>query len=214
VLRVFCGSGGGGGNRLGVVLDGAAVGEDDRQGLARMLGYAETVFVDDPESGRVRIFTPELELPFAGHPVIGTGWLLRREGYPAQALLTPAGKVLLTHGGESDEGVTRARAKAEWCPPFDLNQHPSAERVEALEPDRSGWAYEWAWIDEPAGLIRARCFVPEAGIPEDEATGSAALRLCDRLARPIEIHQGRGSVIQAKPVEEGKVEISGLVLVD
>ncbi len=197
-----------------MVLDGGAVAGDDRQGLARILGYAETVFVDDRQRGRVRIFTPEVELPFAGHPVVGTGWLLKREGHPAQALLTPAGKVGLAHPEPGGDGLTRASAKAEWCPQFELNQHESPELIEALEPDRSGWTYEWAWIDEPAGLIRARCFVPEAGIPEDEATGSAALRLCDQLGRPIHVLQGEGSEIEAGPVEDGFVEIAGRVVID
>ena len=43
--------------------------------------------------------------------------------------------------------------------------------------------------------MRARCFVDEAGIAEDEATGSAAIVLGDRLGRPVTIHQGQGSVL-------------------
>lgn len=211
VLRVFCGEGGSGGNKLGVVINGPAVAEDDRQKIAQILGYSETVFVDDPNSGRVRIFTPEIELPFAGHPVVGTGWLLAREGYEAAALLTPAGKVNLTH---HEDGTTRAAGEPEWCPPFELIEHASAAEVDAREPGDRGWRYEWAWIDEAAGLIRARCFVPEAGIPEDEATGSAALRLCAQLDRPIEIHQGQGSVIHARPLDSGQVEIGGVVVLD
>jgi predicted PhzF superfamily epimerase YddE/YHI9 len=211
VLRVFCGDRGTGGNRLGVVVDGPAVAVDDRQPLARFLGYSETVFVDDPQTGRVRIFTPEVELPFAGHPAVGTGWLLAREGYPADALLTRAGRVAIAQRG----GRTTARAKPEWCPPFELIEYGSAAEVDALSPGGGGWRYCWAWTDEPAGLIRARCFVSEAGIPEDEATGSAAVRLCARLGRPIEVHQGRGSVIWAEPVETGElVELSGTVVAD
>lgn len=211
VLRVFCAERGIGGNKLGVVVDGPAVAQGDRQALARFLGYSETVFVDDAETGRVRIFTPEVELPFAGHPVVGTGWLLAREGYPADALLTPAGRVTISQ----KDGRTAARARAEWCPPFELIEHGSAAEVDALSPGGAGWRYCWAWTDEPAGLVRARCFVPEAGIPEDEATGSAAVRLCAQLDRPIEVHQGRGSVIWADPVGEGDlVELSGLVVSD
>ena len=211
VLRVFCGEDGSGGNKLGVVLEGPAVGADDRQALAQILGYSETVFVDDPETGRVRIFTPEVELPFAGHPVVGTGWLLGREGYPAEELITAAGRVTLAH---REDGTTHAAGLPEWCPPFELIEHATPEQIEALEPGGDGWRYEWAWIDEPAGLIRARCFVSEAGIPEDEATGSAALRLCAGLERPIEIHQGVGSVIAARPTDGEMVEIGGVVAVD
>ena len=213
VLRVFCGPGGQHGNPLGVVLDGPAVPEDDRQAIARMLNYSETVFVDDAETGRVRIYTPTIELPFAGHPVIGTGWLLRREGRPAEALLTPAGRIPLEH---RDGRTTFARARAEWSPPFELIEHGSAAEVEALEP-AGDWSYEWAWIDEDAGTIRARCFVAEAGIAEDEATGSAVVALSARLGRPIEVRQGHGSVIHARPVQEpgepdDLVEFGGIVV--
>lgn len=207
VLRVFCGPGEAGGNELGVVLNGPDVAEDDRQGLARHLGYAETVFVEDRDSGRIRIFTPEVELPFAGHPVVGTGWLLARLGHPAEALLSRAGKVELRHEDE----LTWSLARPEWCPPFELIELASASEVEALEPAAEGWRYCWAWLDQAAGLVRARSFVPEAGIPEDEATGSAALRLCASLERPIEVRQGRGSVIHARPVDDGMVEIGGRV---
>ena len=215
VLRVFCGEDGAHGNPLGVVMDGPAVDADDRQAIARFLNYSETVFVDDAETGRIQIFTPAVELPFAGHPVIGTGWLLRRDGRPADALLTPAGKVSLEH---RDDRTTFATARAEWAPPFELVQHPSPDAVDVLtvESAASGWSYEWAWIDEAAGTVRARCFVAEVGIDEDEATGSAAVKLCGSLGREIEVHQGRGSVIHARPAggEGDLVEFGGIVVID
>ncbi|MGI8727560.1 MAG: PhzF family phenazine biosynthesis protein [Solirubrobacterales bacterium] len=207
VVRVFCGEGGEGGNELGVVVNGAAVPPDDRQALARHLGYAETVFVDDAETGRVRIFTPAIELPFAGHPVVGTGWLLRQRGHSAKRLLTPAGAVELRH----EDKLTWATGEVDWCPPFELVELGSADEVEAAQPATEGWQYLWAWTDEDAGHIRSRCFVPEAGIVEDEATGSAALRLADALDCEITVKQGRGSVIQARPVGEDRVEIGGRV---
>jgi predicted PhzF superfamily epimerase YddE/YHI9 len=214
VLRVFCGEGGAGGNALGVVMDGAGVPRDDRQAIAQRLGYAETVFVEEPASGRVRIHTPEVELPFAGHPCVGTGWLLRREGHPAEALLTPAGRVALRHDPDRPE-LCWARARAEWSPPFELAELDSPEAVDAEVPSDRGWRYVWAWIDRDAGTIRARSFVPEAGIPEDEATGSAAVLLCAALDRPIEIHQGRASLIEARPTgEDDWVEFGGRVAED
>jgi predicted PhzF superfamily epimerase YddE/YHI9 len=72
----------------------------------------------------------------------------------------------------------------------------------------------WSWVDEPAGLVRARVFVPEGGIAEDEATGSAALRLADALGRPIEIRQGRGSVLYARPLAPARAEVGGRVVID
>ena len=79
------------GNPLAVVLDGAEVGEDRLQPVAREFGFSETTFVFPPEDGddapRVRIFTPERELPFAGHPVIGTAVALSDEGGPDRAAM-------------------------------------------------------------------------------------------------------------------------------
>ena len=69
-------------------------------------------------------------------------------------------------------------------------------------------------IDEDAGLIRSRVFVPELGVSEDEATGSAAILLAADLDREIEISQGRGSRLHARPVPGGRVEVGGRVELD
>ena len=56
-------------------------------------------FVDTPAGDdvvAVRIFTPAVELPLAGHPLVGTTWLLDQAGRPAAALLPPAGRVEVT----------------------------------------------------------------------------------------------------------------------
>ena len=79
VLRVFCDAEWSFGNPLGVFLDGAEIPEERRQDVAAELGFSETVFVDDAAEGRMRIFTPGMELGFAGHPSVGTAWLLAKE---------------------------------------------------------------------------------------------------------------------------------------
>ena len=63
------------GNQLAVFPDGDHVPVQLLQPIAREINFAETVFVHPPVAGgsaRVRIFTPSMELPFAGHPVLGT----------------------------------------------------------------------------------------------------------------------------------------------
>ena len=65
LLRVFCVEEGTGGTPLGVFLDGSEISPEKRQGVAADLGLSETVFVDDPERGEIRIFTPVSELPYA-----------------------------------------------------------------------------------------------------------------------------------------------------
>jgi trans-2,3-dihydro-3-hydroxyanthranilate isomerase len=67
------------GNQLAVFTDAREIPEERLQALAREINFSETVFVY-PAAGdghaRIRIFTPSLELPFAGHPVLGTAFVL------------------------------------------------------------------------------------------------------------------------------------------
>jgi trans-2,3-dihydro-3-hydroxyanthranilate isomerase len=72
------------GNQLAVFTDGAAIAADLMQKLAKEMNYAESVFVLPPErdgDARIRIFTPARELPFAGHPVLGSAFVV---GEPLQ----------------------------------------------------------------------------------------------------------------------------------
>jgi trans-2,3-dihydro-3-hydroxyanthranilate isomerase len=67
------------GNQLAVFTDARDVDDATMQALALELGLSETTFVLPPERGgtvRIRIFTPRTELPFAGHPCLGTAWVL------------------------------------------------------------------------------------------------------------------------------------------
>ncbi|MBA3867298.1 MAG: PhzF family phenazine biosynthesis protein [Solirubrobacterales bacterium] len=212
VLRVFTGEGGERGNPLGVFLDGGEVPAGRRQSVAAELGFSETVFVDDPERAECRIFTPGLELPFAGHPSVGTAWLLGREGHSARVLRPPAGEVEVRRQDE----LTFIAARAEWSPPWKLIELQTAAEVEALAgpPPGEQLAYLWAWQDEAAGAVRSRCYSLEDGIGEDEATGSAAIMLAVALGRPLQIHQGRGSLLHAAPLGEGRAEVGGRVVLD
>jgi predicted PhzF superfamily epimerase YddE/YHI9 len=63
-------------------------------------------------------------------------------------------------------------------------------------------------------VIRERVFARRYGIAEDEATGSAAITLSARLERELEIRQGAGSRILARPLGDGMVEIGGRVEMD
>src|SRR5258708_14787879 len=66
------------GNQLAVFEDGSALRDDQMQRLAREMNLSETVFLLPAEDGgdaRMRIFTPAAELPFAGHPVLGTAFV-------------------------------------------------------------------------------------------------------------------------------------------
>ncbi|HET7478253.1 MAG TPA: PhzF family phenazine biosynthesis protein [Rubrobacteraceae bacterium] len=209
ILKVFVGENGAGGNPLGVFLDGQEIPEDERQKIAADLGFSETVFVNDAERGVLRIFTPSTELPFAGHPLVGTAWLLKREGYEVPALRPPAGEVPV----REDRGLTFISGRPEWAPGFEHVQLDSPADVDALTgpPDGHDLAGVWAWEDEEAGRVRVRVFAPRVDVEEDEATGAHAIRLADILGRRITIHQGEGSLILAEPKPDGSVEIGGRV---
>lgn len=209
VLRVFIGPNGRGGNPLGVFLDGAAIPPDRRQAVALDLGFSETVFVDDAAEGAIRIHTPSRELPFAGHPAVGAGWLLRETGAPATTLRPPAGDVPF----RDDTERTWIRARPEWVHPILVEQLATALEVEQHTGQVMGdpGRYVWAWINQDAGVLRSRYFATDVGILEDEATGAAAVVMGGLLGRPVTIRQGVGSEILVRPQPDGTIEIGGRV---
>jgi predicted PhzF superfamily epimerase YddE/YHI9 len=212
VLRVFCDAEWSFGNPLGVFLDGAEVPEQRRQDVAAELGFSETVFVDDAGEGRIRIFTPGFELGFAGHPSVGTAWLLGKERTPVEVLRPPAGEVKV----RVDGGRTYVTAKPDWGPDWKFFQLRDATAVEEASdlPGGEQVGCIWAWVDEGEGTVRSRCFSHDDNIGEDEATGSAAICLAAAVDQPIEILQGRGSRLDARPVGEGFAEVGGRVVLD
>ena len=152
------------GNQLAVFTDGREVDEATMQKLAKEMNYSESVFVLPPESGghaRIRIFTPATELPFAGHPVLGSAFVL---GAPLQlgeiALETGSGVVPVTLEREG------ARITFGWMrqPIPSIEPFAAADEVQELLGIRSqlpvelyhqgpGFAYfELASKDELAGL--------------------------------------------------------------
>lgn len=102
------------GNQLAVVIDAGSLSADEMQKLAKEMNYSETTFVisDKPRKGGydVRIFTPEQELPFAGHPTLGTAYIIGREiaTGPVSEVILNLGvgqiPVSLAHTGE-DEAI-------------------------------------------------------------------------------------------------------------
>lgn len=217
VLRVFTDEGGNHGNLLGVVLETAGLDEMRRQAIAAELGYSETVFVEDIALAQLRIFTPAVELPLAGHPLVGTAWLLSKITGGEVRTLRPLRASAAVESWVED-GLTWVRARVEDAPPWQFSQLATSGEIDALPfppaPEQDGREY-WAWQDEDSGRIRARFFAPSYGVPEDEATGSAALRLVAKLGRSIVITQGRGSVIHARPATDpSQAEIGGLVTLD
>jgi trans-2,3-dihydro-3-hydroxyanthranilate isomerase len=96
-----------GGNPLAVVLDADVLGGERMQTIAAEFNLSETVFVLKPAKPgahrrKVRIFTPQAELPFAGHPTVGTGYLLAKLNL---VKLNPADPVMVLEEGVGDVPV-------------------------------------------------------------------------------------------------------------
>lgn len=96
-----------GGNPLAVVLDADGLNGECMQAIAAEFNLSETVFVlppakPGPERRKVRIFTPQAELPFAGHPTVGTSFLLAKLGL---VQLNAADPVMVLEEGVGDVRV-------------------------------------------------------------------------------------------------------------
>jgi trans-2,3-dihydro-3-hydroxyanthranilate isomerase len=214
VLRVFTRDEFGG-NHLGVVLDPSGLSDYDMQAIAGELGFSETVFCDlGGAIPSVRIFTPGAELPFAGHPLVGVAWALNdSRPEPVTRLLCGIGQVgvsvdgdmtwIMAPGDQPVETVTPVPLAGEEAVrvlmplPYLLVRlgDPNAVARSDLPPTSTGEVYIWAW-EEGGQSVKARFFAPGVGVPEDPATGSAAVALAAQLRAggfskgSLTIHQG------------------------
>jgi trans-2,3-dihydro-3-hydroxyanthranilate isomerase len=132
------------GNPVAVFTDGAGLDSETMQRTARELNLSETVFVLADEGGaadaRVRIFTPAVELPFAGHPVLGTAFVLGTDrGLDTVRLRTGAGivPVALRREGEDIVYGEMEQPIPQWAP-FEADR----ELLAALGVVRSGLPVE------------------------------------------------------------------------
>jgi predicted PhzF superfamily epimerase YddE/YHI9 len=213
-VRVFCDEEGRFGNSLGVVAHGHLVPKEQRRRFATTLGFSETVFIDEIETGRVAIFSPAGELPFAGHPLVGVAWFLTHQyGQTVDTLRPPAGPTPTW----INEGRVWVRGNLGATPPWwherlDSPQHV-AELRGPVSPEQDATQL-WAWEDQESGHIRARVFGSRFGIEEDEACGSASMRLAAALGRRLVINHGAGSQIIANPGPPGMAEVGGFVVPD
>lgn len=123
------------GNPLAVVADAADLATAQMQAIAREFGFSETTFVvGDPRAAevgvRVRIFTPAEELPFAGHPTLGTAWVIREhlaaKRAPALSLELGVGRVPVRFEPAGDAGGEVAWLEA---PAIELGRRIGAERI-------------------------------------------------------------------------------------
>ncbi len=110
-----------GGNQLAVIPDASDLPESDLQRIAREFNFSETTFVYPPSdatrTARVRIFTPTMEVPFAGHPVIGTAVALAERGHGPDMVLNLGIGPLRCHAQDGAARFTTTAALETICHP-------------------------------------------------------------------------------------------------
>lgn len=236
VVRVFT-RGEAGGNHLGVIAEPLGLDTAAMQSIAADLGFSETAFVDwqAGEVPFVRIFTPKVELPFAGHPLVGTAWVLTVMG-PATTdrLRCGIGEVAIRVDGATtwidvpmtghvaDSGdVAGEFVRAGMPPPrsvgrvmvpgdYMIGELADEDAVASLRPDRAVLVDHLGTLaySRRGDQVRARFFAPGAGVDEDPATGSAAVALAILLSGRGE-SSGRLTILQGEEIgHPSRIELS------
>ncbi|MEL6359486.1 MAG: PhzF family phenazine biosynthesis protein [Pseudomonadota bacterium] len=250
------------GNPLAVVHGADRLSTDEMQSITREFNLSETSFVLTPEDqsheARVRIFTPGYEMPYAGHPTVGTSLALAAKrnlsGSFILGLNAGAFEIEL-EGGEEGEGAARTATFTNPNLPKETGLAPSVEAIEtALSLPRgrisdgdhrprcvgagvdfvyaraslddvraarlNSVGFEALNLDEIVGVLlyaeggdtpgadyHVRMFAPNAGVPEDPATGSASAALPGQIALAGGVADGNHSWTVEQGFEMGRPSI-------
>jgi trans-2,3-dihydro-3-hydroxyanthranilate isomerase len=206
------------GNPLAVVFGAESLAASQMQSLACEFNLSETVFLLPPSapaaSYRARIFTPETELPFAGHPSVGAAVTAMRRGmFEAGEVVQECGAGLLPVTVTSSGTATLTGGTPTLGDPLDPEPLLALAGLSAADfaggaPRSAGCGLEFVFLpvrakavaaastldprgaatlnvtgmsvfawDEESRTAHARVFCPGVSVPEDPATGSAALGL-------------------------------------
>ena len=215
ILSAFVNSENEFGNPVGVVLDEKQeLSSEDRQKVAAKIDFSETVFIDSSGYNKTTMFNPIKEVKFAGHALIGTSYFVNRVLKKEVSFIDCKGGHVKTWQ-ESD--LTWIEANLEGTPPWKHKEFKTPHEIEHLSTSvisEFEHTMVWAWIDKQKGIIRARTFAPDWGIPEDQANGSGSMQLASMVGRKIEIKHGDGSIIYAELLGNNVAKIGGRVVAD
>jgi predicted PhzF superfamily epimerase YddE/YHI9 len=201
------------GNPVAVVLGGEGLETEDMQRIACWVNLSETTFLlpSSQADYRLRIFTPQHELPFAGHPTIGSAYAALESGFVEKKKLLrqecTAGILDLSFEDERifvrgpEPRITDVRRglpfakkllRIEVGPIWIVGEVADAQELAALKPDMGALAaftidHEATGITvfSPSGekqtAMHVRSFAPAHGIPEDPVCGSGNLAVAHYL---------------------------------
>jgi trans-2,3-dihydro-3-hydroxyanthranilate isomerase len=180
------------GNPLAVVLDGDDLTTAQMQAIAREFNLSETTFPYAAPEGAtygLRIFTPGTELPFAGHPSVGSAWVLHRLGrIDAGDNVQACGAGLLPVHVSADE-VMLAGGAPEVSE--ELDPQPFLEALALSAEDLAGPGPRWAGVGILWGFALAR--------PEALASVSPDVRLVEALGNTgVSLVSWDGSVARCR----------------
>ena len=243
------------GNQLAVVMNADGLSTEEMQTITREFNLAETTFVLPPEdpahTARVRIFTIGYEMPFAGHPTVGTAVAVARaRGLDGEiALELNAGLFPVRVEAGKDAGFAEFRnpnlpqetgpAPSPGLFEAALSLPPGAVDRENHRPRRIGAGVDFYHLRAPLEAVRnaridgaawkaldmenmigvylyaeggeaydatyhARMFAPDAGVPEDAATGSAAAALPGQIALAETLPDGEHRWVIEQGFEMGR----------
>ena len=195
-----------GGNQLAVFRDGTGVRDELMQAAAKELNLPETTFVVPAEHGgdhKLRIFTPARELPFAGHPTVGTAFVLAdsrdatlrleeqvgtlqvtvRDGFtemeqPLPTFEPVADRDAVAASVSLDAGDLEPALPIEVGSSGNRFMFVAVKTLDAVKRASPRGLAEAAYIFttqtvEPGSTVHGRMYAPWQGIAEDPATGSA-----------------------------------------
>jgi len=212
ILRVFTNEDNNFGNPLGIVIDEEnSLDKKERQQITIKSGFSEVVFINNINKRNISIYSPQGEIPFAGHAAVGTTYFLTQEYRIPVTRLIGVKDVVETW---QKNGLTWVKGKLSITPPWNYEQLPTTSSIKNISLEQTlskKHTVVWAWLDESKGIIQARTFASDWGIPEDEANGSGSMKLAAKLNRDLIIHHGKGSVIYARPLEFDFAAVGGRV---
>ncbi|SDH35011.1 trans-2,3-dihydro-3-hydroxyanthranilate isomerase [Flavobacterium omnivorum] len=130
------------GNQLAVFLDAQKLSTTEMQTIARETNFAESTFItkidQENNAATIRIFTPEHEMQFAGHPIIGTSWVLMHKIFEKRTeeinLSVPIGDIVVY---ESDDLIWLQAAQPEFLDTFSAEDFSNFSNLSSVDFDNA-----------------------------------------------------------------------------